>query len=76
MVADGCRSPGSHTGSAPRREVVTAASDRVAKSAVAGRQSSGVGGIRADAPRQRLEWCGVFLMWEVGSCCDSLPKHE
>ena len=41
--------PGSHIGSAPRREVVTAASDRVAKSAVAGRQSSGVGGIRADA---------------------------
>ena len=77
----------------PRREVVTAASDRVTKSAIAGRQSSGVGGIRADAavvplwtaadaaaPRQRpirRDWNGVvFLMWEVWSCCDSLPELE
>ena len=50
--------PGSHTGSAPRQEVVTAASDRVAKSAVAGPQSSGVGGIRADAAVFPL-WTGV-----------------
>ena len=21
-----------------------------------------------------LEWSGVFLMWEVGSCCDPVPK--
>ena len=21
-----------------------------------------------------LQWSGVFLMWEVGSCCDPLPK--
>ena len=33
----------------PLREVVTVPSDRVAKSTVASRQSSGVGGIRADA---------------------------
>ena len=75
---------------------VTASSDRDTESAVAGRQSSGVGGIRAysyvavvplwtaadsAAPSTAthptgLERCGVFLMWEVGSCCDSLPKLE
>ena len=47
-VADGRRSPGSHTGSAPRREVVTASGDRDTNLTVAGRQSSGVGRIRAD----------------------------
>ena len=33
----------------PRREVVTASSDRDTESAIAGRQSSDAGGIRADA---------------------------
>ena len=59
---------------------------------VAGRKSSGVGGIRADATvvpiwtaadaaapstathPTGLERRGVFLMWEVGSCCDSVPE--
>ena len=93
-VADGRRFPGSHTGSAPRQEIVTASSDRDTESAVAGRQSPGIGGIRADVAvvplwtaaneadpstathLTGLERCGVFLMWEVGSCCDSLPKLE
>ena len=73
-VADGRRYPGSHT--------------------VAGRRSSGVGGIGIDdtvvplwtatdaaAPSTTthltgLERCGVFLMWEVGSCGDSMPRLE
>ena len=49
MVADGRRYPGSDTGSAPCREVVTAPGDRDTESTVAGRKSSGVDGIRADA---------------------------
>ena len=70
MVADGCGFPRSDTGSAPRREVVTASGDRDTESTVAGRKSSGVVGIRAAdtaAPSTTthptgLAWCGVFLM--------------
>ena len=66
--------------------------DRDIKSTVAGRESSGVGGIRADAMvvplciaddaaassttthPTGLERRGLFLMWEVGLCCDSVPE--
>ena len=91
-VADGRRYPGSDTGSAPCREVVTASGDRDTESTVAVHESSGVDGIRSDATvvplwtaadaaasltathPTGLEWRGLFLMWEVGSCCDSVPE--
>ena len=57
MVGDSDRS-------APRRELVTAASDRVTKSAVAGSQSSGVGGIRADA--------AIVPLW---TAADAAPRQ-
>ena len=92
MVADGRRYPGSDTGSAPCREVVTASGDRDTESNIAGRESSGVDGIRADATvvplsttagaaassaatlPTGLERRNLFFMWEIGSCCDSVPE--
>ena len=76
----------------PCREVVTAPGDRDTESTVAGRKSSGVDGIRADAMvvplwtaaaaatsstathPTGLEWRSLFFMWEIGSCCDSVPE--
>ena len=90
-VTDGCRDPGSDTGSAYSGEVATASGGRDTESSVAGRESTGVGGIGEDAPviplwttaneaatstathPTGLERSCLFLMWEVGSCCDSVP---
>ena len=72
MVTDDRRYPSSDTGSACIGEVVTASGGRDTESPVAGRESSGVGGIRENArvvqqqtwppPRQRpirRDWGGV-----------------
>ena len=48
-VTDGHRYPGSDTGSASCEEFVTASGGRDSESSVAGRESSGVDGIREDA---------------------------
>ena len=86
-VTDDRQYPSSDTGSACSGEVVTASGGRDTESPVAGCESSGVGGIRENATviplwttantaatsthPTRLERRCLFLMWEVGSCCDS-----
>ena len=90
-VTDGRRYPSSDTGSACNGEVATASGGRDTESSIAGRESSGVGGIGEDATvvplwttaneattstathPTGLERSCLFLMREVGSCCDSVP---
>ena len=70
-------------------EVVTApgGGDTTHKSSAAGRKASGAGGIGTDvavipfgtttttATRPtRLERSGVFFLWEVGSCSNTVPE--
>ena len=90
-VTGGRRYPGSGTGSAYSGEVATVSGGRDTESSVAGRESSGVGGIGEEATvvplwttaneaatsaathPTGLERSCLFLMREIGSCCDSVP---